>query len=64
MKACIAVDDWKLKVFRKRLTEAGFEYTEAGQLTGNSTLLQIETDDVPALKLVFEQCQTECAKMR
>jgi len=34
MKAGVAVDDWKLPVFRKLLSEAGFEFTECPGLTG------------------------------
>lgn len=59
MKAGIAVDDWKLPVFRKRLTEAGFQYTDAGGLTHNTTVLTVETNDILNLKKVLEQCQLE-----
>lgn len=62
MKAGIAVDNWKLPVFRKRLTDAGFEYKDAGALTHDTTLLQVETDDMIALKTVIERCQLECAR--
>lgn len=60
MKAGIALDDWKLPVFRKRLTEAGFTYTDAGGLTHDTTVLTVETDDLLALKKVIERCQREC----
>lgn len=62
MKAGIAVDDWKLPVFRKLLTEAGYEYTDAGPLTTDTTLLMVETSDVLALKRVIENCQAQCRK--
>lgn len=66
MKAGIAVDDWKLPVFRKRLTEAGFEYEDAGPLTlvGSTTMLTVETDDVDRLQQVIEACQAECQRAR
>lgn len=60
MKAGIAVDNWKLPVFRKRLTEAGYEYMDGGALTTEATLLTVETSDVLALKKVIERCQVEC----
>jgi hypothetical protein len=60
VKAGIVVDDWKLPVFRKRLTEAGFTYTDAGGLTHDTTVLTVRTDDVPSLQKVIERCQTEC----
>lgn len=61
MKAGIAVDNWKLPVFRKHLEKAGYEYVDGGPLTADTTLLTVETDDVLALKAVLEKCQTEAA---
>lgn len=64
MKVGIGLDDWKLPVFRKRLTEAGFTYTDAGGLTHDTTVLTVETDDIFALKKVVERCQRECRRGR
>jgi hypothetical protein len=64
MRAGIAVDNWKLPVFRKRLTHAGYEYQDGGPLVGDTTLLTVETDNILALKKVLEACQSECRKMR
>lgn len=60
MKAGIAVDNWKLPVFRRMLDKAGYEYSDVGALTADATLLTIETDNILALKKVLEQCQAEC----
>lgn len=60
MKAAIAVDDWKLPVFRRRLTEAGFAYTDAGAGPGATTFLTVVTEDGDRLKRVLEACQAEC----
>ena len=64
MKAAIALDDWKLPVFRKRLVEAGYTYEDAGPFTGDTTVLTVETDDVQALGRVIAACQAECAQLR
>ena len=64
MRAGIAVDNWKLPVFRKRLSEAGYDYNDCGQLIGDTTLLTVETNNMLALKKVLERCQSECRKMR
>lgn len=64
MKAGIAVDNWKLPVFRKRLTEAGYEYKDGGTLIGDTTLLTVETDNMLTLKIVLEKCQAECKKIK
>ena len=62
MKAGIAVDNYKLPVFRKRLNEAGYTYEDAGPFTWDTTLLTVETDDMLALKKVLERCQSESRK--
>jgi hypothetical protein len=64
MRAGIAIDNWKLPVFRKRLTDAGYEYTDGGPITGDTTLLRVETDDLPKLAKVVAACQAECAKQK
>lgn len=64
MKAGIAVDNWKLPVFRRRLSFAGYTYTDGGPLTGDTTLLTVETDDFPGLAMVIADCQNECAGRR
>jgi hypothetical protein len=64
VKAAIALDDWKLPVFRKRLKEAGYTYTDAGGFLGSNTILHVETDDLLRLKGVIEACQAECRKMK
>lgn len=62
MRAGIAVDNWKLPIFRKNLTAAGYVYEDGGPLVGETTLLTVETGDMLALKKVLEQCQTEAAR--
>jgi hypothetical protein len=64
MKAGIAVDNWKLPVFRKRLSEGGYEYTDAGPLTGDATLLTVKTNNMFALKALLERCQAECRESK
>lgn len=64
MKAAIAVDDWKLPIFRKRLADAGYAYQDAGAFTGDTTILTVETNDLLKLKKVIEQCQSEARKAK
>lgn len=63
MKVGVAVDDWKLPIFRKRLSEAGYAYEDGGTLVGETTLLTVETDNMLALKKVIEICQVECRRL-
>jgi hypothetical protein len=64
MKAAIAVDDWKLPVFRKRPTEAGYRYEDAGAFTTDTTMLTVQTDNMLALKALLEKCQAECREQK
>lgn len=64
MKAGIAVNNWKLPVFRKRLKESGYECRDAGPITGDTTLLTVETNDMLKLKKVLEECQAECLEKK
>lgn len=66
MKAGIAVDDWKLPIFRRRLTEAGFEYTDAGAIIGQTTMLHVEYDADTFAKLtaLVTACQADCARQK
>jgi hypothetical protein len=64
MKAGIVVDDWKLPVFRKRLTEAGYMYEDGGAAGNGVTVLTVHTGDPWALKKLLELCQAECRAQR
>lgn len=64
LKAGIAIDDWKLPVFERRLTEAGYAFENKGKLTNSSILLRVETVDMLALKKVIEACQNECVRLQ
>jgi hypothetical protein len=64
VKAAIALDDWKLPVFRKRLTEAGYEYRDGGAFMNDTTLLTVITNDMLKLKRVIEACESECQKSK
>lgn len=64
MKAGVALDNYKLAVYRAGLEAAGYEYTDAGPLTGETTLLHVETDDPDALRLVLEACEAKCRKAK
>ena len=64
MKAAIALDDWKLVVFRKRLTEAGYEYEDAGEFTPGVTILHVEYTELRPLATLVAACQDECERSR
>lgn len=60
MKAAIVIDNFKYEVFTRRLSQAGYTFTE-GSLGAHTTLLSVETDNTEALAEVVKAAQTECA---
>lgn len=64
MKAGIALDDWKLPVYRRRLTAAGYTYEDAGELIIGITVLTVEYADEKHLKNVLEVAERECQRSR
>lgn len=64
LKCGIVLDDWKIPIFRKRLTEAGYGYEDGGPIKGKNTLLVVLTPDVAALGKVVEECQAECQRSK
>lgn len=49
MRAAIAIDDWKLPIFEKHLSEAGFTYTQSKGLTKKTLMLYVESADLAAM---------------
>jgi hypothetical protein len=60
MKVAIGLEDWKLPVFRRRLTAAGYEYQDGGAAGPGITVLTVHTANILKLKRVLEECQAEC----
>lgn len=64
MTAGIAIDDRKLPIFERRLSEAGYTYTTSAGLTKNTLLLKVETSDIKALEVIVRAANDEARKMR
>jgi hypothetical protein len=61
-KAGIAIDEWKLSIFERRLTQAGYTFKNAGLLADEMLLLQVETTNVEALGIVIKAANDEAAR--
>ena len=61
--AAVAIDSWKLTVFKKHLDAAGYKYTEGAGLTKDTLLLSVKYDWVATLKPIIEAANAECATM-
>lgn len=61
MKAGIAIDDWKLPIFDRHLSQAGYAYEKHPGLTADTLTLIVVTDDAKALEVVVRAANTEAA---
>lgn len=58
--AGISIDDWKLPIFKRHLSNAGFAYTEHPGLTSGTLFLKVKTPTVAQLQPVVEAAHKEC----
>ena len=59
--AGIALDSWKLPIFKKHLDAAGYQYEEPVQFTPGTLILKVHYEWVHELQPVIEAAQRECA---
>jgi len=62
VKAGIAIDTWKLPIFERHLTQAGYAFTKAGELTKGCTILTVSTNNAEALLGVVKAANSEAAQ--
>jgi hypothetical protein len=63
MIAGIAVDNWKLPIFKEHLDKAGFEYTEH-PLTKDTSLLKVACRLAANVQPIVIAAEKECSKIR
>lgn len=63
MRAGIAIDTWKLPIFKRHLKEAGYEYEFGERITSNTRMLYVETDDIKALHKVVWAANIEAKRI-
>jgi hypothetical protein len=64
MKIGIAIDSWKLPIFKKHLDKAGFAFTENPGLSKDTLTLMVECEWIGTLKPIVEAANRECAKVK
>ena len=62
MKVGIAIDPWKLPIFERRLSQAGYKYEVAGDPAGAFLTISVETTNPMALGNVVEAANLEARK--
>lgn len=60
--AGVAIDAWKLPIFKKHLDAAGYSYTEHPGVTAGTLFLKVKTERIATLQPVIEKAQEECKK--
>lgn len=60
----IVVDDWKLPIFKKKLDDAGYSYTETPGLISETSLLKVEDAEVEKLGVVVKAAERMCKAKR
>lgn len=64
MKVGIAIDDWKLPIFERHLSKAGYIYDKKLGLTSDTLLLTVKTEDAATLEVVVRAANAEAATTR
>jgi hypothetical protein len=62
--AGIAIDAWKLEIFRRHLAQAAYQFEEGPGLTEGTLWLKVRTTDVLALGKVVKAANDEAALSR
>lgn len=64
LKAAIAIDDWKMPIFERHLSGAGYVFKKGAGLTSGTLILTVETLSVKELEVVVRAANTEAKKGR
>ena len=63
-KAAVAIDAWKLPVFKKHLDAAQCAYKVGPGITGDTLIITVQYEWVAELKPIIEAANKECAMLR
>jgi hypothetical protein len=64
MKAGIVIDAWKLPIFERHLTQAGYTFKNAGPFTAGTLVLQVVTTNQQALHSIVKAANDEAARTK
>lgn len=62
--AGIAVDTWKVPIFKKILLEEGYSFTLHKGVTKKTKFIKVTTSNLELLKVVVQRANTEASKNR
>ncbi len=64
LKICVAIDAYKLAIFKRRLAEAGYAFEEGPGLTIETLHLYVRATSVIALEKIVRAANEEARKTR
>lgn len=64
MKIGIAVDDWKVPIFKEILTVEGYTFKVTDGLTTDMRMITVEAPEIKRIKSVVQKCQNKCAELK
>lgn len=62
--AAIVLDDWKLDIFKRILTDAGYRFTEHEGVTPDTVTLKVEATNMVILGEVVKACNNAAEQSR
>jgi len=62
--AGIAIDDWKLAIFERHLTQNGYTFSKGDGLTVGTLLLRVTTENLDALGVVCRAAEAEAQRSK
>lgn len=63
-KAAIAIDGWKLPIFKQHLADAGYTFEQSPGLTENTLTLTVITASVKELEIIVRAANNESRKRK
>lgn len=63
-RAAIAIDKWKLPIFERHLTQAGYVYRKGDGVTFDTALLFVSTENPVALEAVVRAANAEAIRSK
>ena len=62
--AAIALDDWKLEIFKEELDKSSYKYEEVGELTKGVLTLKVQTKNLAKLAKVVKRANVRAARSK
>jgi len=62
--AAIAIDDWKLPIFKEELDKSSYKYEEVGEITEGTLILKVQVKNLAKLEKVVKRANVRAARSK